>query len=605
MIQAVSKRLVLLSLLLGTACQPNAQINLYLPVLTQHNNDRRSGVQLETQLKASNVNTTTFGKLFTIALPNGPHSRPALLHDRIYTQPLVVDKPNPMVIVATDTNMVYAFDALNASAQPVWQADLGPPESPMDTWADAHCNRSLPVVGVLGTPVITPDEKTLYVVSKNVDANSPSKAKTSFTIHAIDVANGHEIHTRKLTVPGGGFNEDFQLQRPALAWVLSDKSPHGGGYVYAALGGHCDAGTYHGWVFGFDGDLNQVESFNATPGGSGGGIWQAGQAPVVDYEQCPNACTGVLYVATGNATGNHPELATGADSVMRFSVHDDGKLAVLNAFRPYNAASIDACDADLAATGTVLLDTGGGRLVASGKQGVMYVLKTSKLGHGTAADAVDTATCFVNGGGGGFRTSYNWIANGDSGAVIQEFEAVTPFNNMQGNSFGHVHGTPVYLDLNGGLRLYVWPEMDHLKQFVWSAGKFNTTPEHQSTGVAVVDGMPGGMLSISSTGNNDGIVWATHPKADDAWAPPPAQVSSQPAVPQSVPKPVAGMLFAFDALDVTKPLWTSDMRAGGKDSVGEFAKFASPSIWNGHVYVPTFSGQIQVYGLCGTPSKCT
>jgi hypothetical protein len=141
--------------------------------------------------------------------------------------------------------------------------------------------------------------------------------------------------------------------------------------------------------------------------------------------------------------------------------------------------------------------------------------------------------------------------------------------------------------------------MDNLKQFKWSDPQtgFKITPEHQSQGIDF-EGMPGGMLSISSSaGGGDGevIVWATHPK-EDAWLP--APLGSW----QSIPKPVDGILYAFDARDITTPLWSSDLRS--QDKLGEFSKFASPTIWNGRVYVATFSGELQVYGLCGKPTPC-
>jgi hypothetical protein len=59
---------------------------------------------------------------------------------------------------------------------------------------------------------------------------------------------------------------------------------------------------------------------------------------------------------------------------------------------------------------------------------------------------------------------------------------------------------------------------------------------------------------------------------------------------------VPGTLHAFDALDLTREVWSSDWNAG-RDGPGRFAKFVAPTVADGRVYVPTFSGQLAVYGL--------
>jgi len=92
--------------------------------------------------------------------------------------------------------------------------------------------------------------------------------------------------------------------------------------------------------------------------------------------------------------------------------------------------------------------------------------------------------------------------------------------------------------------------------------------------------MPGAVLSLSASGSiaGTGIVWGAHP-------------TSQNAVAASVP----GTLRAFDAQDVSRELWNSDMVAA--DALGKFGKFAAPTISNGKVFVATQSNQVLVYGL--------
>jgi hypothetical protein len=93
--------------------------------------------------------------------------------------------------------------------------------------------------------------------------------------------------------------------------------------------------------------------------------------------------------------------------------------------------------------------------------------------------------------------------------------------------------------------------------------------------------MPGGMLSISANGaaEGTGILWAYLPEMGDA---------NHAVVP--------GELHAFDAANVSIELWNTAQNPG-RDSVGNFGKFASPTVANGHVYVSTFSKAVCAYGL--------
>ena len=90
-------------------------------------------------------------------------------------------------------------------------------------------------------------------------------------------------------------------------------------------------------------------------------------------------------------------------------------------------------------------------------------------------------------------------------------------------------------------------------------------------------GMPGGFLSISANGGDDGILWAAIPYQDDAWV-----------------EIVRGTLRAFDA-NTLELLWSTD----GNEPADhfDFAKYVPPTIANGKVYLATFSDRLNVYGL--------
>jgi hypothetical protein len=89
------------------------------------------------------------------------------------------------------------------------------------------------------------------------------------------------------------------------------------------------------------------------------------------------------------------------------------------------------------------------------------------------------------------------------------------------------------------------------------------------------------VLSVSSNGSQGGtgILWAAYASSGDA---------------DHAVSP--GILRAFDANDISKELWNNQQNAP-RDAAGNYAKFAAPTIANGHVYLPTFSNRVVVYGL--------
>src|SRR6202042_864117 len=206
-------------------------------------------------------------------------------------------------------------------------------------------------------------------------------------------------------------------------------------------------------------------------------------------------------------------------------------------------------------------------VLGGGKQGVLYLVNTSNMGH----------------------------FNASTDNVIQEFQAI------YGQGTSHIHGAPVYFNSDAnGPSTYVWGENDVLRGFLFNAttGLLNPTPFATSTMTAPVtnnDGaMPGGFLAISANGQSNGILWASTPYNDNA-----------------VVKTVQGVLYAFNA-DTLQPLW-SDKNNDSRDEVGYMAKFVPPTVANGKVYVPTFgplgtnngSGALVVYGLLNAKPTLT
>jgi uncharacterized protein (TIGR03437 family) len=83
-------------------------------------------------------------------------------------------------------------------------------------------------------------------------------------------------------------------------------------------------------------------------------------------------------------------------------------------------------------------------------------------------------------------------------------------------------------------------------------------------------------LSADGTNPDTGILWETQGDYNDEGVP--------------------GILHAYKASDLSVELWNSDMNRG-RDQMGAVAKFASPTVANGRVYVPTFSNRVDFYGI--------
>jgi len=516
-------------------------------VLTQHNDVGRTGQNLnETILNTSNVNVSSFGKLFWRTVDG-----------YVYTQPLYVPalsiqgKTRNVVYLGTEHNSVYAFDADDpAQVLPLWQVNLGTPVPSQDicvitgNTTDCPFLDINPEIGITSTPVIDPNAGIIYVVAKTKNQNDSTY---HFFLHALDLKTG----TERLGGPaeivgqvgGGGtgssggvvpFTPLLQLQRPGLLLL--------NGVVYVAFGSVGDIGAFHGWIMGYDAStLQQTTIFNVTPNGSDGGIWQAGAGLASD---------GVsnIYAMTGNGDFN-ADVAGGkdyGDSVLKLGTSNG--LEVLDYFTPSNQAALFSGDLDLGSGGPLTIP-GTSLLVGIGKDKIFRLVDSGNMGHFNA----------------GFDSD------------VQEFTA----------GLSAFFGVPAYWDSpNNGPVVYLWPPKDFLKAFKLVGGQFQTTPITQSTMQNSTGFANAAPLSLSANSLlGSGILWSSASFSGGVIGP-------------SVP----GILRAFDATNLGTELWDSRQNAA-RDDVGTYAKFVPPTVANGKVYVGTFSGQLQVYGLAPPPAS--
>src|SRR5882672_3612432 len=265
-------RIRLWSITISLVITMNAAVSSHslaaVAVLTQHNDLNRTGANLnETLLATNNVNTNQFGKLFT-----------RTVDDEIHTQPLIVTNVNVpgkgilnLVIVATVSNSVYAFDAdAPANSAPIWKTNflspgIVPPRNTDMTFACSGNYKDFAGnMGIVGTPVIDPATSTLYLVSRTKEPG-PTYVQR---LWALDVRTGTESpngHVVIAFVNGTAFDGQIQNQRAALALV--------NGYVYITWSSHCDGGAYHGFVAAYNVTNLALPplTYNATPGGNQAG----------------------------------------------------------------------------------------------------------------------------------------------------------------------------------------------------------------------------------------------------------------------------------------------------------------------------------------------
>jgi hypothetical protein len=513
-------------------------------VWTQHNDSARTGATLvEATLTTSNVNTTTFGRLFTRAVD-----------DQTYAQPLylagvpIAGGIHNVVYVATMADTVFAFDADDPGASaPLARRNLldvagAGARLPTNLEVGQACDQPFQNfagnIGIVGTPVVDVAANTMYLLARSVVGAGTFVQR----LHALDIATLADkvppvVIAADVAGDGDGsvggriaFNPTTSNQRTGL--LLHN------GAVYLAWASFCDTDPFHGWVMGYDAaTLRQVFVWNDTPDGSQGGIWQSGEGLTSDGAG--------IYVITGNGTSN---VQTGGRSYGSTIVKLDPAnpaAPVADWFMPHDAEELNRSDNDLGTSGLVLVP-GTNLLVGGSKLGALYVVDRTRLGH--------------------FRP------DADLQIVQSIIEA----------GVGHIHGSPItWTSRATGTAIYIWAEYDHLKQFPLVGGRLDEAGVKRSEAM-VPDGMPGAILSISANGNTPGtgIVWASHPSLGDA---------------ENATTP--GILRALDAEDVSRELWNSLLVPG--DNSGNFAKFVPPTIANGKVYLATFSNQLVVYGLRG------
>ena len=453
--------------LLAFLCLPLlAQVN----VLTYQYDNTRAGQNLnEVLLTQANVNANQFGKQFSYPVDG-----------QIYGQPLYLAGVNVagkgfhnVVFVATEHDSVYAFDADNnagSNATSLWEVHFtnGTSVTTVPS-SDVNCGQIDPEIGITSTPVIDPATGTIYVVAMTKIIG----VTTSYSqqLHALDMTSGAERPGSPVGIqasfPGTGeggntvvFKPKNYKQRPGLLLL--------NGVVYTSWSSHCDIGTYHGWLMGYDAKtLQQVAVYNNTPNGNMGSFWNGNAAPAADS-------AGNIFLVAGNGTFDWESGGTDlGESFIKLSSQIQGSsvaLQVSDYFAPFNFEPLDNQDLDVGSAGVAFLGDEAGSpahphlMAGSGKEGRIYLLDRDNLGH--------------------------WQAGSDSQIV----------GSLAG-AIGGLFGNPAYFNKS----VYFCGSGDSLKAFPVSNATLAQAPSSRSPERF---GYPGCVPTISASGSSSAIVWA-------------------------------------------------------------------------------------------------
>jgi hypothetical protein len=531
------------------AAPPAATVN----VLTRHNDNARTSQNLsETILNTSNVNSTSFGKLFSYTVDG-----------QIYGQPLYVQSVSVsgkgvhnVVYVATENDSVYAFDADSASANPtpLWQISFLSTNVKPVPCADIGSSCAItPIVGITSTPVINLVTNTMYLVSR-AKTTVGGSSTWDLTLHALDITSGAEQSGSPAVICSGTatvgckfvgqtttFFPNKNQNRPGL--LLMPGPQTGQEVVLTGMGKYLlayDASTLKQLASWYTGTAQLWGSGGSIAADSSNNVWAA-------------AGNGTFNVNTGGK--NYGD--TLAKLTLTYnSTKNTYSFTVDDYFTPSDYACRGTNDGDLGSGGPLILPTQGGstpdEVIVAGKGNTLcdatapiYLANRDNLGH------VGGQLSITNGPTQGYFSDPAY------------FQSAT-------TNYVYLAGIVSQSSKTG----------DNLRAYTITNGVMSSTSVANSLTAITVGASP----SVSANGTSNGIVWLVERKD---------KLSTKPGS-------AAAVLHAYDATNVGTELYNST-QAGARDTAGAGVKFNVPTIANGKVYVATLT-ELDVYGLCPCPA---
>ncbi len=630
----------------------------------------------ETILNPTNVDPNTFGLL------SRNDNKDLIFDAKVETQPLVIEKGaggDDLIIITTMKNEVYGINTRTMTlAYP--KVNLGIPAntsgtSDMDMWGHT------PTWGISATPIIDINTKTLFVAAWVLKNNNENRYR-DYKIFVLDPFTGKQ-KANPVTISGVSqegnscvFNDanairldKKQYSFPKLRAGLALTESHGLILSFAADSEEftgtkmADKGlpnphryNPHGFVIAYDtkgllgekGISKSPAIFCTTAFDSwGGGIWQAGGAPVIDGD--------TIYVATSNGTSSNTKSAkadidlTESMIKLRYSPSNNGARPALNKVDFYkafldekqpdasnclwtdntseiscgrghsdnNGGTKAATDWDFGPSGPMMIP-GSNLLLQGTKDGIIYSLNKTDLGkhepftHLMSAPPL-VASYFVG------DIQQNWqranqlnqsipcprpIDNQGNGDVdvgtANWFQPCDPSKNTPpDNKMHHIHSLALAQQDSSGGTVFVWGENSNLKAYKFStsvnvtpillaegdeiSSKFTKSPNGTLENTKSPGGMPGGLLMVSSAPP------ASNPDKSFSVDPNTAIIWAVYPLQGDANKHFAdGQLIAYDATKFLAGKKLNRLYSTGIDNqedLGIMTRMAPPVVANGKVYV--------------------
>ena len=373
------------------------------------------------------------------------------IEGHVYAQPLYwlpVGQTSGRVIVATESNIVYALDATTGAT--IWKTKLAH-SVPL---SELPCGNIDPD-GITGTPVINDSAGVLYL-----DALSVRRPGPRHLIYALSLSDGSILPDWPVDVQealgkqGVTFSSSTQGERSALLLFQ--------GNLYVNYGGNWgDCGSYNGTVIQLQVSPPKIVAHWATRA-NGGGIWAQGGI-AGDGES--------LFLTTGNTSG--ASSWSDGEAIIRLKAGLKHSDRTRDYFAPSNWQTLDNEDLDLGGTEALPLNIAvsgeqpAKRVIAFGKDGNAYLADRTDLGgvggeiaiKAVANGAIITApavlqttsqtlVAFTSGGGSGCSgNNLTMLSIAPSGSSPISVAWCAPFNG---------HGAPIITTTADGANPIVW-----------------------------------------------------------------------------------------------------------------------------------------------------